>query len=236
LWTRLTEAKAPQVTYRIKKINKKNIFGNLIYILIVQPWASRKGIQLLQEAFNYSKNLTDTEYMRFKTAVEKCITHVIGGRPRHLDSHQSDNLGGKKFIINLNKNLPPSKRFAQCCQIGDEKREHSLQDKRYIGKTHKSEKEHNIITSTEVNFRWQLGLKIGEGQYGTVYSCVNLDTGEPMAMKEIPFKSNDIEAIKNIYSEINNLQGVQHQNLVKLYGSELHRKEMYLNYFCQFLR
>ena len=63
----------------------------------------------------------------------------------------------------------------------------------------------------------------GEGQYGTVYSCVNLDTGEPMAMKEIPFKSNDVQTIQAIADEINNLQGTTHENLVKFYGAELHR-------------
>lgn len=110
-----------------------------------------------------------------------------------------------------------------------------MQDKRYIGKILNSHREQNLITATEVNFRWQLGLQIGVGQYGIVHSCVNLDTGEPMAMKKIPFKSNDIEAIKNIYSEINNLQGIQHTNLVRLYGSELHRKEMYLISFITIL-
>jgi mitogen-activated protein kinase kinase kinase 4 len=83
-----------------------------------------------------------------------------------------------------------------------------------------------VINVTEVKFRWQLGLLIGEGQYGKVYSCVNLDTGEPMAMKEIPFKSNDIETIKGIADEIINVQDLNHENLVKFYGAELHRKEI----------
>jgi hypothetical protein len=193
----------------------------------VQPWAARKGIQLLQEAFEYSNNLTDSEYVVLKNAVEKCLEHVIGGRnpaKQHLIS-QSENLtrSNTQTGINLNKNLPPSKRFLQNCMLNDDRREHTLQDRRYIGKIHDSKRAHELITATEVNFRWQLGLKIGEGQYGKVYSCVNLDNGEPMAMKEIPFKSDDIEAIKNIYSEITNLQDVRHENLVRLYGSELHR-------------
>jgi hypothetical protein len=42
-------------------------------------------------------------------------------------------------------------------------------------------------------------------------------------MKEIPFKSNDINTIKEIADEINNIQGITHENLVKFYGCELHR-------------
>lgn len=63
----------------------------------------------------------------------------------------------------------------------------------------------------------------GEGQFGKVYSCVNLDTGEPMALKKIQFKSNDVVHVKSIADEINNMQGIENENLVKIYGAELHR-------------
>jgi len=36
-----------------------------------------------------------------------------------------------------------------------------------------------------VPFKWQRGNKIGEGQFGKVYACVNLDTGELMAVKQV---------------------------------------------------
>ena len=32
---------------------------------------------------------------------------------------------------------------------------------------------------------WFLCMTIGEGQYGKVYTCINVDTGELMAMKEV---------------------------------------------------
>lgn len=66
-------------------------------------------------------------------------------------------------------------------------------------------------------------VNLGEGQFGKVYSCVNLDTGEPMALKKIQFKTNDTKQIKSIADEINNVQGIEHENLVKFYGAELHR-------------
>lgn len=138
---------------------------------------------------------------------------------QHSNSKVSDTAVNHK----INKPLPPSERFSQECFITDKNRENDLLEKRYIGKILDQQRTQHIITATEVNFRWQLGLKIGEGQYGIVYSCVNLDTGEPMAMKEIPFKSNDIKTIQDIADEINNLQGINHENLVKFFGAELHR-------------
>lgn len=117
-------------------------------------------------------------------------------------------------------------RFSRECERTDKDRERNLLEKRYIGKILDQQRTQHVITATEVNFSWQLGLLIGEGQYGKVYSCVNLDNGEPMAMKEIPFKSNDVKTISDIANEINNLQGIDHENLVKLYGAELHRKEI----------
>lgn len=36
-----------------------------------------------------------------------------------------------------------------------------------------------------VNFKWQRGTKLGEGSFGQVYTCVNLDNGQILAMKEV---------------------------------------------------
>ena len=44
-----------------------------------------------------------------------------------------------------------------------------------------------------------------------------------MALKKIQFKSNDAVHVKSIADEINNMQGIEHENLVKIYGAELHR-------------
>uniref|UniRef100_A0A8C4QGF8 Mitogen-activated protein kinase kinase kinase 4 n=1 Tax=Eptatretus burgeri TaxID=7764 RepID=A0A8C4QGF8_EPTBU len=80
----------------------------------------------------------------------------------------------------------------------------------------------------KVTFKWQRGNKIGEGQYGKVYTCVNVDTGELMAMKEIRFQPNDHKTIKETADEIKIFEGIQHPNLVRYYGVELHREEMYI--------
>ncbi len=240
------------------------------YVILVRPWAAKKGIQLMEVACKHSDNINDTEFFRLIRAVEKCILHVIGGRSctsqcqsvdiqppelktsnsvnnniantchdlgmAHLRSSESQlydepvqrhhHFASTRSQNPMNNVLPPSERFNQKCNLTDKRRENELLEKRYIGKILDQQRTQHVITATEVNFRWQLGLLIGEGMYGTVYSCVNLDTGEPMAMKEIPFKSNDVKTISSIADEINNLQGINHENLVRFYGAELHRKEI----------
>jgi len=121
------------------------------------------------------------------------------------------------------KLLPPRQRFLQACEKLDTDMENVLLKTKCIGKIQPVNRVSQVITSTEVSFRWQLGLLIGEGQYGKVYSCVNLENGEPMAMKSIPFKMNQIQTIQDIANEINNLQSISHENLVKFYGAELNR-------------
>lgn len=79
-----------------------------------------------------------------------------------------------------------------------------------------------------VSFRWQRGTKIGEGAFGRVYTCVNVDTGTILAMKEVKFQPNDQQKIRSALDEITNFEGIQHPNLVHYHGVELHREEMYI--------
>uniref|UniRef100_A0A8B9HT82 Mitogen-activated protein kinase kinase kinase 4 n=1 Tax=Astyanax mexicanus TaxID=7994 RepID=A0A8B9HT82_ASTMX len=71
-------------------------------------------------------------------------------------------------------------------------------------------------------------LYAGEGQYGKVYTCINVDTGELMAMKEIRFQPNDHKTIKETADELKIFEGIKHPNLVRYFGVELHREEMYI--------
>uniref|UniRef100_A0A8C9CC65 Mitogen-activated protein kinase kinase kinase 4 n=1 Tax=Phocoena sinus TaxID=42100 RepID=A0A8C9CC65_PHOSS len=79
---------------------------------------------------------------------------------------------------------------------------------------------------------WELRTLIsqtkGEGQYGKVYTCINVDTGELMAMKEIRFQPNDHKTIKETADELKIFEGIKHPNLVRYFGVELHREEMYI--------
>lgn len=79
-----------------------------------------------------------------------------------------------------------------------------------------------------VNFRWQRGARVGEGAFGQVYTCVNVDTGTVLAMKEVKFHPNDHKRIRAAIDEYTNFEGIRHPHLVRYYGVELHRDEMYI--------
>ncbi|XP_017316970.1 mitogen-activated protein kinase kinase kinase 4 isoform X3 [Ictalurus punctatus] len=113
----------------------------------------------------------------------------------------------------------------------EEKRYATLRQRNVIGQVCSTPKSYDNIMHVglrKVTFKWQRGNKIGEGQYGKVYTCINVDTGELMAMKEIRFQPNDHKTIKETADELKIFEGIKHPNLVRYFGVELHREEMYI--------
>lgn len=81
-----------------------------------------------------------------------------------------------------------------------------------------------------VTFSWQRGIKIGQGRFGKVYTAVNNNTGEMMAVKEIAVQYNDLSTIKRVTEELKILEGITHRNLIKYYGIEIHRVSFKIYY------
>nr|CAD7605694.1 unnamed protein product [Timema genevievae] len=67
---------------------------------------------------------------------------------------------------------------------------------------------------------------LGQGRFGKVYTVVNNQTGDLMAMKEIQLQPNDHRTIRRVTEELRIFEGIQHYNLVRYYGVEIHREEM----------
>lgn len=124
----------------------------------------------------------------------------------------------------------PIERVRRAIEDMDEDIDLKKQEDRIIGKITDSPRPMPVVNLgvRTVNFQWQRGTKIGEGSFGKVYTCVNVDTGVILAMKEIQFQANDHQRIRSILDEITIFEGIQHRNLVQNYGVELHRQEMYI--------
>lgn len=76
----------------------------------------------------------------------------------------------------------------------ERKRNQKLREKKHIGVVREDTAPSPVISISckKVTFKWQRGFKIGEGQFGTVvYSCINMDTGETLAVKEVRFLSDE---------------------------------------------
>ncbi|XP_068183821.1 mitogen-activated protein kinase kinase kinase 4 isoform X2 [Antennarius striatus] len=113
----------------------------------------------------------------------------------------------------------------------EDKRYAMMKQRNIIGQVCHTPKSYDTVMHVglrKVTFKWQRGNKIGEGQYGKVYTCINVDTGELMAMKEIRFQPNDHKTIKETADELKIFEGIKHKNLVRYFGVELHREEMYI--------
>lgn len=116
-------------------------------------------------------------------------------------------------------------------RLFEEKRHREMRRRNIIGQVCDTPKSYDNVMHVglrKVTFKWQRGNKIGEGQYGKVYTCISVDTGELMAMKEIRFQPNDHKTIKETADELKIFEGIKHPNLVRYFGVELHREEMYI--------
>jgi serine/threonine protein kinase len=60
---------------------------------------------------------------------------------------------------------------------------------------------------------YQLGSEIGKGAAGTVYKAIHTQTGDFVAVKQIP--ASNTKEIENIESEIALLRSLKHANIVK---------------------
>ncbi|KAF6114876.1 mitogen-activated protein kinase kinase kinase 4 [Phyllostomus discolor] len=125
----------------------------------------------------------------------------------------------------------PMEAIQKSVRLFEEKRYREMRRKNIIGQVCDTPKSYDNVMHVglrKVTFKWQRGNKIGEGQYGKVYTCISVDTGELMAMKEIRFQPNDHKTIKETADELKIFEGIKHPNLVRYFGVELHREEMYI--------
>ena len=73
-----------------------------------------------------------------------------------------------------------------------------------------------ISESTTVHFR--LGNLIGEGAYGKVFECLNVETGEILAVKHVELSGDSkkiVNEISSLKKEISLLRNLKHKNIVK---------------------
>ncbi|RWS06909.1 mitogen-activated protein kinase kinase kinase 4-like protein [Dinothrombium tinctorium] len=138
-----------------------------------------------------------------------------------------------KTVVNDNSSIneqTPMERVKKAIEKFDEKVDQRLRDIGIIGNVSDLIIQRTPLqfVARKVSFPWQRGFKIGEGRFGKVYTAVNNATGELIAMKEIHLQPNDHRSIKEAIDEIKIFEGIKHPNLVRYYGVEIHREELYI--------
>jgi mitogen-activated protein kinase kinase kinase len=118
----------------------------------------------------------------------------------------------------------------------DEMRNNTQEDQEAIGRV-LDDKNQDIwalvdlaASSLNIPRRWQQGKFVGGGTFGNVYQAVNLDSAEIMAVKEIRISDPKLmtPAMKSIKEEMTVLEMLDHPNVVKYYGIEVHRDKVYI--------
>ncbi|XP_025161131.1 mitogen-activated protein kinase kinase kinase 4 isoform X1 [Harpegnathos saltator] len=229
---------------------------------------------------HYTKHLTDQEFEKLKTCMDRCISHVVGtvsvaasmpetegiiskrlprsrasspshGRSRtasfSLSPKPRDILRSPEILINAKKSGSPSVVDGNLTVMINTPERGMLRHERVVRATRKVENELDErlrsreligqiidrktvdrvrIKARRVTFTWQRGIKIGQGRFGKVYTVVNNQTGELLAMKEVQLQPGDHRAIRRVAEELQIFEGIQHQHLVRYYGLEIHREEM----------
>ncbi|ORX94240.1 hypothetical protein K493DRAFT_352674 [Basidiobolus meristosporus CBS 931.73] len=124
----------------------------------------------------------------------------------------------------------------------DEYRTSKEQDARLIGKVLDDDRpeDRSLVflasSSSNISLRWQQGKFIGGGTFGSVYLAINLDSGDLMAVKEVRFTdSSSLTALhKSIKEEMCIMERLDHPNIVKYFGLEVHRDKVYIFMeYCQ---
>ncbi|XP_026727095.1 uncharacterized protein LOC113493354 isoform X4 [Trichoplusia ni] len=212
-------------------------------------WASQ-GLEFLMLACDprNTKHLSDEEFEDLKQLMDGCISHVVGSRataaahsprPRpRLPSPFPSNTSREPAAPPTPPPLEPEllyadtdttnhrRRVLQATERVDNERDERLRSTRTVGRVLQA-----ALTSYEpklrqLTFKWQRGLKIGAGTFGKVYTVVNTESGQLLAMKELSVGIGDRRALQRAANELRVLEGVLHPHLVRYYGCELHREEM----------
>ncbi|CAK1543740.1 unnamed protein product [Leptosia nina] len=121
-----------------------------------------------------------------------------------------------------------SKRVLEAVQSLDSARDSKLRDEKRVGRVLEAAVHSYEPKLRQLTFKWQRGLKIGAGTFGKVYTVVNTESGQVLAMKELSIGAGDRRALQRAANELRVLEGVVHPHLVRYYGCELHREEMLL--------
>lgn len=116
-----------------------------------------------------------------------------------------------------------SESWREAIETLEKQIDNKLREQNLIGKVLHDRTLNKNFHRRNVTFSWQRGIKIGQGRFGKVYTAVNNNTGDMMAVKEIALQHNDAITIKQVSEEMKILEGIMHPNIVKYYGVEVHK-------------
>ena len=96
-----------------------------------------------------------------------------------------------------------------------------------------------VDPDTPKKINWMQGPLIGLGSFGKVYYGVNCDSGEIMAVKQVPIKSSSVDSkskkkmLAALHTEIELLKSLDHPNIVRYLG--YYTEKDFINVFLEYV-
>ena len=190
--------------------------------------------------------LDDSQFICLKQKIAACmslmISHfdVMGARANEVENIHQQTRANIEVVddfdvdamleVNSKLRLKSIKELESTIIINPHQRGKVLDDKV------KTDKYLTSLASSisNVSIRWQKRKFIGGGTFGAVFSAVNLDNGDILAVKEIKIQdSKTMEKIfPSIKEEMSVLEMMNHPNIIQYYGVEVHRDKV--NIFMEY--
>jgi len=198
-------------------------------------------------------SFNEAEYERLRSKVAGCmsllISHfdIMGARSTlaaQAEKQRMEILAGQAKKMDMGKLLEDNDAanhvreewLRQLTEI-DNARKGLLSERQALGRVlDDSNQTDRSLTSlsrssfSNVSLRWQQGPFVGGGTFGTVYAAMNLDSGYPMAVKEIRLQDPQVipQIANAIREEMQVLELLDHPNIVQYFGIEVHRDKVCL--------
>ncbi|XP_043911130.1 mitogen-activated protein kinase kinase kinase 3 [Protopterus annectens] len=97
----------------------------------------------------------------------------------------------------------------------------------------------NVPTkSPSAPVNWRRGKLLGQGAFGRIYLCYDVDTGRELAAKQVQFDPDSPETSKEVSAlecEIQLLKNLRHERIVQYYGCLRDRPEKTLTIFMEYM-
>ncbi|KAK2509586.1 hypothetical protein MC885_018504 [Smutsia gigantea] len=95
-----------------------------------------------------------------------------------------------------------------------------------------------MVLAPSAPINWRRGKLLGQGAFGRVYLCYDVDTGRELASKQVQFDPDSPETSKEVSAlecEIQLLKNLQHERIVQYYGCLRDRAEKTLTIFMEYM-
>uniref|UniRef100_A0A8P4GI43 Mitogen-activated protein kinase kinase kinase 3 n=1 Tax=Dicentrarchus labrax TaxID=13489 RepID=A0A8P4GI43_DICLA len=215
---------------------------------VLDPWSSAEnsvsGSCQSLDSLTFGYLLSDRENHVYDRVAGKGGTYP---RRYHVSLHHKDHSEGRRTFPRIRRpqgnlfTLVPSRRSLN----GSEESLGSWQLVDAQGRLRPQDRSETLIcvslchvSAPSAPMTWRRGKLLGQGAFGRVYLCYDVDTGRELAAKQVQFDPESPETSKEVSAlecEIQLLKNLHHERIVQYYGCLRDHNEKTLTIFMEYM-